>query len=164
VTTIALFVLGLPIGFLIGLIGIGGVLLTPALAHLLGQDIHDAVSLSLASFVAAGAMAAASARKADASLLTGDWYLLGALVPGALVGTFATRLIPATALSLVISVCVVMAGLSCLRATEARDKPIRDSDPPLSSASELPPDCCPWSAGPGGRWCWSPCCCQPAWR
>ncbi len=48
--------LGLPIGFLIGLIGIGGVLLTPALVHLFGRDIHESVSLSLASFVLAGVL------------------------------------------------------------------------------------------------------------
>jgi hypothetical protein len=43
---LALIGLGLPIGFLIGLIGIGGVLLTPALVHLFGLDIHASISLS----------------------------------------------------------------------------------------------------------------------
>ena len=60
---LTLIALGLPIGFLIGLIGIGGVLLTPALVHIFGRDIHDAVSLSLASFVLAGAIAMARARQ-----------------------------------------------------------------------------------------------------
>jgi uncharacterized protein len=127
--TIALLILGLPIGFLIGLIGIGGVLLAPTLTHLFGRDVHDAVSLSLASFVVAGMMAAANARKADAPLRSGDWYLLGALVPGALVGSLATPFIPAAALSLVISICVVIAGLSCLRGKTAADTAGRGFQP-----------------------------------
>jgi hypothetical protein len=43
-TALALSSLGLPIGFLTGLIGIGGVLLTPVLEHLFGRDIHESVS------------------------------------------------------------------------------------------------------------------------
>jgi uncharacterized protein len=119
--TIALMALGLPIGFLIGLIGIGGVLLAPALMHPLGREIHDAVSLSLASFVMAGVMAMANALRTDESLRTGDWYLLAALMPGALVGSLITPFISAAALSLVISVCVVMAGLSSLRGRKPGD-------------------------------------------
>ena len=67
---LALIALALPIGFLIGLIGIGGVLLTPALVHIFGRDIHEAVSLSLASFTLAGVMAAARACRRDARLQT----------------------------------------------------------------------------------------------
>src|SRR5262245_1554144 len=111
----ALIALGLPIGFLIGLIGIGGVLLTPALVHVFGRDIHAAVSLSLASFMLAGVIAAARACRRDAHLQAGDWIFLSAIVPGALAGAFAAPLIPAGPLSLLVSVCVAFAGISCLR-------------------------------------------------
>jgi len=70
-TALALISLGLPIGFVIGLIGIGGVLLTPALAHLFGRDIHESVSLSLASFVLAGVVAAMRGATDDATLARG---------------------------------------------------------------------------------------------
>jgi uncharacterized protein len=111
---VALMAVGVPVGFLIGVVGIGGVLLAPIVAHLFGRDIHDAVSLSLASFVMAGVVAAANTRQAGASLRAPDWCLLGALVPGAVLGTLVTPFIPAAALSIVISVCVVLAGVSCL--------------------------------------------------
>jgi len=117
--TLALMAVGLPVGFLIGMVGIGGVLLTPTIVHLFGRDIHDAVSLSLASFVMAGVVAAANTRQAGASLRAPDWCLLGALVPGALLGALATPFIPAAALSIVISVCVVLAGVSCLAGKKA---------------------------------------------
>jgi uncharacterized membrane protein YfcA len=112
--TLVLMAVGVPVGFLIGVVGIGGVLLAPAIAHLFGRDIHDAVALSLASFVMAGVVAAANTRQAGASLRPPDWYLLGALVPGALLGSLVTPFIPAAALSIAISICVVLAGISCL--------------------------------------------------
>src|SRR5580700_6887708 len=103
--TVALIAAGLPIGFLIGVVGIGGVLLAPALA--------------LASFVLGGAVAAAAAHRNEAALRLADWCLLAALVPGALVGSLVTPLIPTAALSLVISVCIVLAGVSCLGGAKA---------------------------------------------
>jgi uncharacterized protein len=115
---------GLPIGFLIGLVGIGGVLLAPAIATLFGRDIHDAVSLSLASFVLAGAVAAVHSRRSGRSLERGDWYLLGALVPGALIGSLVTPFIPASALAIIIAICIVLAGFWCLRG-DASDQTAR---------------------------------------
>jgi uncharacterized membrane protein YfcA len=113
--TLALVLLGLPVGFLIGLVGIGGVLLAPLLVLLTGRDIHAAVALSLASFVAAGLVAVATSRTANAPLRGGDGWLLGALVPGALAGSLVSPLIPTLALSVIISLCVLFAGISCLR-------------------------------------------------
>src|SRR5262249_27158776 len=112
---LALLALGLPVGILIGLIGIGGVLLAPALAHIFGHDIHAAVSLSLASFVLAGVVAAARACRPGTRLRTSDWIFLLAIVPGALAGALAAPVIPAGPLSLIVSACVAFAGISCLR-------------------------------------------------
>src|SRR5262249_54160129 len=112
-TALALISLGLPIGFLIGLIGIGGVLLTPALVYLAGRDIHESVSLSLASFVLAGVVAAM--RVAHARLRVGDWIFLAAIIPPALVGVLLAPAIPKAALSLIVSACVAFAGFSSLR-------------------------------------------------
>lgn len=116
---IALIALGLPIGFLIGLIGIGGVLLAPALLHIFGRDIHEAVALSLASFVLAGVVAAAKSRNIGARFGAPDWLFLGMIVPGALAGSLAVPWISTAALSFVISVCVVLAGITCLRSNTA---------------------------------------------
>ncbi|MGA6940867.1 MAG: TSUP family transporter, partial [Pseudolabrys sp.] len=97
---LALISLGLPIGFLIGLIGIGGVLLTPALVHLFGLDIHASISLSLASFVLAGVVGAARVTTDDARLRAGDWVFLTAIVPAALAGALVAPSIPKGSLSL----------------------------------------------------------------
>jgi len=112
---VALIALGLPIGFLIGLIGIGGVLLTPALTHIFGRDVHEAVSLSLASFVLAGVIVTAKACRRDAWLRANDWIFLFAIVPGALAGAFAAPSIPGGPLALVVSFCVALAGFFCLQ-------------------------------------------------
>ncbi|MGB7776611.1 MAG: sulfite exporter TauE/SafE family protein [Pseudolabrys sp.] len=112
---LALISLGLPIGFLIGLIGIGGVLLTPALVHLFGLDIHASISLSLASFVLAGVVGAARVTTDDARLRAGDWVFLAAIVPAALAGALVAPSIPKGSLSLVVSACVAFAGISSLR-------------------------------------------------
>lgn len=112
---LALIGLGLPIGFLIGLIGIGGVLLTPALVHLFGLDIHASISLSLASFVLAGVVGAARVTTDDARLRAGDWVFLAAIVPAALAGALVAPSIPKGSLSLVVSACVAFAGISSLR-------------------------------------------------
>ncbi|MGB6314413.1 MAG: sulfite exporter TauE/SafE family protein [Pseudolabrys sp.] len=112
---LALNGLGLPIGFLIGLIGIGGVLLTPALVHLFGLNIHAGISLSLASFVLAGVVGAARVTTDDARLRAGDWVFLAAIVPAALAGALVAPSIPKESLSLIVSACVAFAGISSLR-------------------------------------------------
>jgi hypothetical protein len=112
---LALKGLGLPIGFLIGLIGIGGVLLTPALVHLFGLNIHAGISLSLASFVLAGVVGAARVTTDDARLRAGDWVFLAAIVPAALAGALVAPSIPKESLSLIVSACVAFAGISSLR-------------------------------------------------
>ena len=112
---LALIALGLPIGFLIGLIGIGGVLLSPALVHVFGRGIHEAVALSLASFVLAGVVAAMRTGAGAKRLRAGDLLFLGAIIPGALAGVLTTPLIPAAELSLIVSACVAFAGASTLR-------------------------------------------------
>jgi uncharacterized protein len=120
-SALALLALGLPVGFLIGLIGIGGVLLAPTLVHVFGRDIHQAVALSLASFVLAGLVAAARSRNADTRFGSSDWLFLGMIVPGAVAGAWVTPWIPAADLSLVISACVTFAGISCLRGKPSAD-------------------------------------------
>jgi uncharacterized membrane protein YfcA len=116
---LALMAVGLPIGFLIGLVGIGGVLLAPALANLFGRSVHEAVAMSLASFAVAGGVAAALTLRADTRLGFADWCLLASVIPGALAGAFAAPFIPEAALRLFISVCIVLAGLFCLRTAKS---------------------------------------------
>ena len=114
-TALALISLGLPIGFLIGLIGIGGVLLTPALVHLFGRDIHESVSLSFANFVLAGVVAEMRVATDDAWLRVGDWIFLAAIIAAALVGVLVSPAIPKASLSLIALACVAVAGFSSLR-------------------------------------------------
>ena len=111
---LALIGLGLPIGFLIGLIGIGGVLLTPALCTS-SAWIFTPAYRCLASFVLAGVVGAARVTTDDARLRAGDWVFLAAIVPAALAGALVAPSIPKGSLSLVVSACVAFAGISSLR-------------------------------------------------
>lgn len=122
-TALALISLGPPIGFLIDPIGIGGVLLTPALVHLFGRDIHESVSLSLASFVLAGMVDAMRVATEDARLRVGDWIFLAAIIPAALVGVLLAPVIPKASLSLIVSACVAFAGFSSSR--KPSSQPVR---------------------------------------
>ncbi len=106
-----LIALGLPVGILIGAVGIGGVLLAPALIHLMGLNSHDAIALSLASFIPAGATALAVNGVQKTALSRPDCGLLAAIVPGAALGAVAMHGFSSQLLSLLISVFVAITGI-----------------------------------------------------
>lgn len=102
--------LGLPIGFLIGLVGVGGILLVPLLSGLIGLDERDAIGTSLASFVCLGVVAATSRLRA-AKPSAQEWLLYLAMIPAAAVGAFALGLIPNIVLSLLVAAGTLATGL-----------------------------------------------------
>jgi uncharacterized membrane protein YfcA len=76
----------LVIGALIGSIGIGGILLSPFLIDVVGLDVRDAITVSTASFIAAGLVALAIHPRSERNSLVRGWPLVVATVPGALLG------------------------------------------------------------------------------
>ena len=111
--------LGLVVGVLIGCVGIGGVLLVPALAYAWGFDVHTAVATSMWAFVFGGAAGAALySRRGSIDWRAAGW-LCAAAMPAALAGALAMAAIPARALELVIAVFIAAAGADALRRRNA---------------------------------------------
>lgn len=103
-------VLAIPIGFLIGLVGVGGVLVVPLLANVAGYGERAAIGMSLASFVCLGVVALLSRIRTGKLPSLKEWLLYATMVPGAAAGAFALDYIPDLYLSICIAISVVTTG------------------------------------------------------
>jgi len=102
------------VGIMIGSIGIGGVLLVPALTYLAGIDIHVAIAACMLSYAFSGSIGAwIYAKRGTIRWQTGVWLCLGAM-PGAYFGALVVSYLPTRAITLVIAVFVVVAGLQAM--------------------------------------------------
>jgi uncharacterized protein len=110
VLVVLLVVAAFVIGGLIGSVGIGGVLLTPALVYLADFDVHVAMATSMWAFVFTGiAGTGAYARRGSLEWGSGARVCAGA-IPGALVGAWANGLLSQDALKLILAVLLVATG------------------------------------------------------
>lgn len=111
------------VGGLIGSVGIGGVLLTPALVYLAGFDVHVAMATSMWAFVFTGIAGTASyARRGSLEWGAGARACVGA-VPGALAGAWANGLLSQDALKLILAALLIATGLYAVAG--ARDGRVR---------------------------------------
>jgi uncharacterized membrane protein YfcA len=106
------------IGALIGAFGIGGVLLAPWLTHVIGLPVHEAVAITMLSFVAPGAVALARAAPAMRRSMPGRVRLVLATAPGALAGSAALWIVPERAALVVLAVATSAIGVRLLVAPE----------------------------------------------
>lgn len=110
--------IGIFVGILIGSIGIGGVLLVPALVYLAGYDIHVAIASCMLSYGFSGLTGAwMYTRKGTIRWTTGGWLSLGAM-PGAVLGALLVQQLPADVATLVIALFIVFAVYSASRKTQ----------------------------------------------
>lgn len=109
-TTLAALVIGL----LIGTIGIGGVLLTPWLSQVIGLPVRDAIMISSFAFIGTGIAALVVSARALQGADRMDWRLVGATLPGALLGTWALSLIPGWIALALLAVLTLVIGLRVL--------------------------------------------------
>lgn len=101
----------LGVGALIGCVGIGGVLLVPALAYLGGVPIHDAIAAAMFSYLFSGAAATwIFARKGSIDWTASAWLGAGAM-PAAFAGAFSAALVSARVLEALIGALVLFAGV-----------------------------------------------------
>ena len=114
-TVAALLGIGLLVGVLIGAIGVGGVLLVPALTYIGGVAIHVAIASAMVAYFFAGAVGSIEVARRG-SIRWGDaaWLAAGA-VPGAFAGAAAMSAVPAFALELLIAVLIIASALNSLR-------------------------------------------------
>jgi uncharacterized membrane protein YfcA len=114
-TAILVAVVGLAAGLLIGCIGIGGVILVPALTHVIGIPIQIAIAGAMMGYLFAGlAGTAAYARHKSIRWDMAAWLGAGAM-PAALAGAWSIHLIDPLVLELAIGSLVLLSGLTALR-------------------------------------------------
>ena len=106
---------GLLVGVLIGAVGVGGVLLVPALTYIGGMGIHAAIASAMVAYFFAGGVGAIQfARHGSIRWIDAAWLTAGAM-PGAFVGAAAISVIPAFALELLIAILIIASALNSLR-------------------------------------------------
>ncbi len=109
---------------LIGAIGIGGVLLVPALTLIAGIGVHEAVPVCTLSFLATGVIGViVYARHGSIQWPKVIWLCLGA-VPAAFLGSVSLLSIPAVAVMLLIALLMIVSGVDAL--IKAYRKPARE--------------------------------------
>ncbi|MFI5585487.1 sulfite exporter TauE/SafE family protein [Amycolatopsis sp. NPDC051758] len=122
---LAVLVIAVPVGVFIGTIGIGGVLLPPALTWLGGLDIHAAAGTSSWAFLFTGVVGTVGyARQQAMPWRFGGLLALGA-APAAAAGALVNNVVPATVLWLVLGVVTAGSGAWNLwaRPRETRELP-----------------------------------------
>lgn len=111
---LALAAIALAVGFFIGAVGVGGVLLIPSLVWLAGVPVHQATATVLFSFLFTG-IAGTLLFQRRGSI---DWNITLPLLAGALIfsylGARANALADAHALTLIVALIVVFAGIYIL--------------------------------------------------
>jgi uncharacterized membrane protein YfcA len=132
-----MLVAALLVGMLIGCVGIGGVLLTPALVYVGGLGFHLAAATSMWAFLFAGA--------AGTSIYFGrgsiDWRMavwLGAgVVPTAFAGAWANTVLPEGALMAILAALMVASGADALLRGPAVGRARRFGAPALLAVGAL---------------------------
>jgi uncharacterized membrane protein YfcA len=122
-SNLVVMLLALPIGFLIGLIGIGGVLLVPLLTIVGGCGQQAAITMSLASFIALGAASVFTRMREAGPPKRADWLLFIAMIPGAVAGALLLYHVPETLLALLIATAVAFSGGWALRGDARSTRP-----------------------------------------
>ena len=127
-SNVVVLLFAVPIGLLIGLVGIGGVLLVPLLTVAGGCSNHVAISLSLASFITLGAASVITRMRAAGRPNRGEWLLFGAMIPGAVAGALLVDRVPDRLLAMLIAIAVAFTGAWALRGTARVAQPAPEPD------------------------------------
>jgi uncharacterized membrane protein YfcA len=117
-----LLLVSLGAGMLIGAVGIGGILLIPAINILGGLTIHEAMATALVTFIFTGAIGTFSFQRRGSI----DWGITVPLCLGAAIfgffGAWANAKIDALGLSLILSSIIIFAGFYTIF-TRSRARP-----------------------------------------
>ena len=106
---------GIIVGIAIGATGIGGVLLVPLLAYVLGLPVPAAIAMALWSYLWSGLVAVwLYARHGSVPWRPALWLCLAA-APAAYLGALAVAVVPSPLLEALIAAILVAAGFNALR-------------------------------------------------
>ena len=112
--SLTLIVVCLIVGLLIGAVGVGGVLLVPALSIIGNIDVHSAIPASMLAYLATGVIGAiVYARQGSIKWDKVFWLCLGA-VPSSFLGSISLLFIPAPLVMFLIAFMMIFAGIDAL--------------------------------------------------
>ena len=115
------------VGLFIGTVGVGGILLIPALTYLGGLTVHTAAATALFTFVFTGILGTLLFQRRGSI----DWRITKPVCAGAVifsvVGAWAASRIDARPLALVIAAITAFAGVYILLPTRIRER-FRDGE------------------------------------
>ena len=118
---ISLGILGLLAGLLIGAIGIGGVVVVPALVYFGGIPIHVAIAAAMMSYVFTGLIGTLVYTSKSSVRWSMAWWLCGGAMPAALAGALAADRAPSLLLEILIGLLTAASGIQALPARPAGD-------------------------------------------
>lgn len=111
---IVLYLVSLLVGFLVGITGVGGILIPPALILFSGQETHMAMGTALASFLPVGLVGTFMYRRLGHI----DWRKALPFMAGSLAawpGAMLNAMLPAGPLVALLACIIIFAGLCALR-------------------------------------------------
>ena len=110
------------VGVLIGCIGIGGVLLVPALTYIGGMEIRVAIASCMFSYLFSGTIGVIEyTRRGSIRWSLSGWLCAGAM-PGAFLGAATVSVVPGAHLEILIATLIIFSGVHALL------RPAEDSD------------------------------------
>jgi len=131
ISLIALAVLGLTSGLLIGCVGIGGVILVPALVFAGGIPIQRAIPAALIAYIVAGIVATAIFARNKSIHWGMTAWLCAAAAPAAFVGAWAVTRADPRLLEIAIGIVTLLSGVNALRRGARAEAAGRVVPPPL---------------------------------
>lgn len=106
---------------LIGSVGVGGILMVPALIYLAGIDIHIAIASCLFSYAFNGLIGAfLYARQGSIRWSSGLWLCAGAM-PGAWLGATLVNQLDGVWVAIIIATFVLFAAINSIRSEQNKD-------------------------------------------
>lgn len=125
---ICLLLAAFGVGTLIGAVGIGGILLIPALTAFAGLGIHEAMATALFTFAFTGITGTVMFRRQGSI----DWRLTvpvcAGAIPFAFLGAWLNSLTGATALALLLAAVIIFAGVYTLATWRGMRDPVFHGD------------------------------------
>ena len=118
---ISLGMLGLLAGLMIGVVGIGGVVLVPALVYLGGIPIHVAIAAAMMSYLLAGLIGTLVYAGENSIRWGMAWWLCAGAMPAALAGALAAGRASSLLLEILIGLLTAASGVHALFASSAGD-------------------------------------------
>ncbi|MBF0280647.1 MAG: sulfite exporter TauE/SafE family protein [SAR324 cluster bacterium] len=106
-----IFFIGITTGLLIGMVGIGGILLSPLLSYVLHMDLHLAMATSSWSFLFTGVIGTFFYAKKKSISWEKVWWLSLGIVPATLIGARTNVFLPAKFLTIILAILIGFSGL-----------------------------------------------------